>query len=339
MRPTVVAKQRLILVILAALILATIVISMGLGAAKVSYDRILPTLFGYGTFKEEFVLRSIRMPRIVITLLAGMALALSGSLLQGVTRNELADPGVIGINAGAGVGVAVFFLFFPIEPGSFVYMIPVVAFLGAMITTLLIYLFSYSRKNGLQPIAIVLNGIGFAFALSGLMYVLISSAEREKVDFISKWLAGNIWGTDWPFVYALLPWLVVLVPFALYKANRLNILGLSDPVVIGVGVSMNRERTWLLLAAVALAAAAVSVAGGITFIGLMAPHIARALVGPRFQLFMPVSILIGGFLLLVADTIGRNIGSAEGVAAGIIVALIGGPYFVYLLMRKDKAAG
>jgi iron complex transport system permease protein len=333
-QPSLLKKQRMLLFILLVLIIATTVVGMGLGYASLSYDRIIPTLFGNGTFKEEFVLFSIRLPRMIITLLAGMALALSGAILQGVTRNDLADPGIIGINSGAGVAITVFFLFFPIEAGSLVYMIPLIAFIGALLTAALIYLFAYSRTTGLQPVKLVLVGIGFAMALSGTMIVLISSAEREKVDFIAKWIAGNIWGTDWPFIWALLPWLAILIPFTLYKANRLNILGLSEPVAIGVGVSIEKERIILLLTAVALAASAVSVTGGISFIGLMAPHMAKSLVGPRNQLFIPVAILIGGWLLLFADTVGRNLVEPSGISAGIMVALLGAPYFMYLLLKK-----
>ncbi|MDM5330198.1 iron ABC transporter permease [Neobacillus sp. CF12] len=327
-------KQRISLFILFALILVTIVVGLGLGFSSVSYNRLIPTLLGQGTFKEEFVLFSIRLPRIIITLLAGMALALSGAILQGITRNDLADPGIIGINSGAGVAVAVFFLFFPIEAGSFIYMLPLVAFIGALLTAALIYLFAYSKTEGLQPVRLVLIGVGFSLALSGAMIVLISSAERAKVDFIAKWLAGNIWGTDWPFIWALLPWLIVLLPFTLYKANRLNLLGLSEPVAIGVGVSIEKERIVLLITAVALAASAVSVTGGISFIGLMAPHMAKALVGPRNQLFIPIAVLIGGWLLMFADTIGRNLMESAGIPAGIMVALIGAPYFMYLLLKK-----
>ena len=332
--PTLLRKQRIILFSLFALIIITLVIGLGLGYASLSYDRLIPTLLGQGTFKEEFVLFSVRLPRIIITLLAGMALALSGAILQGITRNDLADPGIIGINSGAGVAVTVFFLFFPIDSGSFVYMLPVVAFVGALLTAVLIYLFAYSKTEGMQPVRLVLIGVGFSMALSGAMIVLISSAERAKVDFIAKWLAGNIWGTDWPFIWALLPWLVVLLPFTLYKANRLNLLSLSEPVAIGVGVSIEKERIVLLITAVALAASAVSVTGGITFIGLMAPHMAKALVGPRNQLFIPIAILIGGWLLVFADTVGRNIMESAGIPAGIMVALIGAPYFVYLLLKK-----
>lgn len=333
-QPSLLKKQRLLLCILLVLITITTVIGMGFGYSSLSFDRLIPTLLGHGSFKEEFVLFSVRLPRLIVTLLAGMALALSGAILQGITRNDLADPGIIGINAGAGVAISVFFLFFPIEAGSFVYLLPVVAFVGAILTAFFIYIFSYKKNTGLQPIRLVLIGIGFSMALSGAMIVLISSAEREKVDFIAKWLAGNIWGTDWPFIWAILPWLVILIPFTLYKANRLNLMGLSEPVAIGVGVSIEKERIVLLLTAVALAAAAVSVTGGITFIGLMAPHMAKALVGPRNQLFIPVAILIGGWLLLFADTIGRNFLEPNGIPAGIMVALIGAPYFMYLLLKK-----
>ncbi|GGH31339.1 FecCD family ABC transporter permease [Paenibacillus segetis] len=332
--PALIRKQRIIVITLLALIVISIIVATGLGYSSLSYNRLIPTLLGHGTFKEEFVLFSVRLPRIIITLLAGMALALSGAILQGVTRNDLADPGIIGINSGAGVAIAAFFLFFPIKAGSFVYLLPLVAFVGALLTACIIYVLSYNKNVGLQPVRLVLIGIGFSMALSGVMIVLISSAERAKVDFIAKWLAGNIWGSDWPFIWAILPWLVILIPFALYKANRLNLLGLSEPVAIGVGVSIEKERIVLLLTAVALAASAVSVTGGIAFVGLMAPHIAKALVGPRNQMFIPVAILIGGWLLLFADTIGRNIVEPDGIPAGIMVAIIGAPYFMYLLMKK-----
>ncbi len=333
--PSLIKKQRFLMVCFCALIFLTIILSMGMGYSSLSYNRLIPTLFGEGTFKEEFILFSIRLPRIVITVLAGMALAVSGAILQSITRNDLADPGIIGVNSGAGVAIAVFFLYFPIDAGSFIYLLPAIAFIGALISACLIYGFSYSKYTGVQPIKLILVGVGFSMAMSGTMVVLISSAEREKVDFIAKWLAGNVWGTDWPFILAILPWLLILVPFTLLKANKLNLLHSSESIAIGVGVAVEKERIILLLTAVALAAAAVSVTGGIAFIGLMAPHIAKALVGPRAQLFLPVAILIGGWLLLFADTIGRNIVEPEGIAAGIMTALIGAPYFIYLLLKKS----
>ncbi|MBB6672036.1 FecCD family ABC transporter permease [Cohnella nanjingensis] len=333
--PAVIRKYRIAVGLLIALILVTVVAGMGMGYSKLSYGRLIPTLLGHGTFKEEFVLYSVRLPRIVITLLSGMALAVSGSILQGITRNDLADPGIVGINSGAGVAIAVFFLFLPLDPGTFVYLLPAVAFAGAFVTAGLIYAFSASRHSGLQPVKLVLTGVGFSMALSGVMIVLISSAERSKVDFISRWLAGNIWGTDWPFIWAIVPWLAILIPFTLYKANRLNLLGLSEPTAVGVGVAIRSERIVLLVVAVALAAAAVSVTGGIAFIGLMAPHIAKAIVGPRHQLSVPVALLIGGWFLLLADTIGRQVVDPDGIPAGVMVALIGAPYFMYLLLKRS----
>ncbi|MGI8314037.1 FecCD family ABC transporter permease [Halobacillus mangrovi] len=332
--PHLLRKQRLYVLGFAILILITSFIAMGIGYSSVSFDRIIPTIFGQGSFKEEFVLFSIRLPRLIISMLAGMALALSGAILQTITRNDLADPGIIGINAGAGVAISVFFLYFPIEAGSFVYLLPLVAFLGALVTSLLIYLFSYQKNAGFKPVRLVLVGIGFAMALSGSMIILISSAERTKVDFIANWLAGNIWGTDWPFIIAILPWLAILVPYTLYKSNRMNLLHLSEPVAIGAGVSIEKDRFILFIIAVALAASSVSVTGGIAFIGLLAPHLAKSLVGPRVQLFIPVAVLLGGWLLLVADTIGRNLTDPSGIPAGIMTAIIGAPYFIYLLIKN-----
>lgn len=331
--PDLIRKQRLLIIIFSVLLIITMIISMGLGDSSVSYGQILPTLLGHGSFKETFVLLSIRLPRILITILGGMALAVSGAILQSISRNDLADPGIIGINAGAGLAITIFFLFMPIEINAFIYVLPVVAFAGALLTAFLIYIFSYNKQTGLNPSGLILVGVGFAMALSGAMIVLISSAKQAKVNFISQWLAGDIWGTSWPFIWAILPWLLVLIPFTIYKANRLNILTLSEQTSIGVGLSVKRERITLLLTAVALAAAAVSVTGGIAFIGLIAPHMAKALIGSRHQLFLPIAALLGGWLLLLADTIGRNLVD-NGIPAGIMTALIGAPYFIYLLMRR-----
>ncbi|WP_027964974.1 FecCD family ABC transporter permease [Halalkalibacillus halophilus] len=327
-------KQRLWIIGLTLAIILTMAIGIGIGYSSISYQRIIPTLLGQGDFRESFILFDIRLPRMIITLLAGMALALSGAILQSLTRNDLADPGIIGINSGAGVAIAVFFLYIPLSPGNFTYVIPVVAFLGAALTAALIYFFSYKRGSGLQPIRLILTGVGFSMALSGAMVILISSAEREKVDFIARWIAGNVWGTDWPFILAILPWLIVLIPFALFQANRLNLLAFSEQVATGVGMRIEKDRVLLLLTAVGLAASAVSVTGGIAFVGLMAPHIAKTLIGKRHQLFIPIALLIGGWLLLFADLVGRNLVDPDGIPAGIMVALIGAPYFLYLLVKK-----
>ncbi|MFB9221034.1 FecCD family ABC transporter permease [Kurthia sibirica] len=316
------------------LLVSMIVIGLSVGYSSLGITQLFSTFIGNGKMSDEFILFSVRLPRVVILLLAGMALAVSGSLLQTLTKNDLADPGIIGINAGAGIGITVVYLFARDHFANFAYALPIVGFLSAIATAFLIYLFSYEKSKGIQPFRLVLVGVGFAAALSGLMIMLISSAERSDVAFISSWLAGNVWGADWPFVWALLPWLVILVPFVLYRANSLNILGLSEHTAIGLGASMNKERILLLVIAVALAAAAVSVTGGIGFVGLMAPHIAKSLVGPKHQRFLPVALLIGAILLLIADVIGRSILTTSTIPVGIVVAIIGAPYFLYLLKKQ-----
>ncbi|KOP80846.1 iron ABC transporter permease [Lysinibacillus sp. FJAT-14745] len=319
-------------------ILLTIVIfvmGISLGAASVSIDRIIPILMGDGSFKESFVLFSVRLPRLFVLAAAGMALALAGAVLQGVTRNDLADPGIIGINAGAGVGITLFYLLVNGDLPHFAYVLPLVGFCSASLTALCIYFFSYKRNEGVHPVQLILVGVGVASALSGVMMILISSAKRSDVQFIAQWLAGNIWGTDWPFFWALMPWLVLGIPFIFYKANVLNVLAMTEQTAVGLGLNIGRERLQLLVVSVALAAAAVSVTGGIAFIGLMAPHIAKQLVGPRYQFFLPITLFIGASLLMLADTIGRVAISSATVPAGIVVACIGAPYFLYLLRKND----
>lgn len=325
-------KQRIIVLSLLILLVVTCIISICLGKASLPLQRIIPTLLGYGSFKENFILYSLRLPRITITLLAGIALSLSGSILQAITHNDLADPGIMGINAGAGVGVSIFYLSFSINTTNFIYVLPLIAFISSLGTAALIYLLAYDKLTGLHPIRLVLTGVGFSLALSGTMVFIFSSVDPFQVDFIAKWMSGNIWGSDWPYVLAILPGLLFLIPYTIFKSNILNILSLNNHVATGVGLKLKSERLKLLITAVALASLAVAVTGGISFIGLMAPHIAKRLLGPRHQLNLPVTMLIGSWLLVLADTIAKNINVL--LPTGIVVSLIGAPYFMYLLLRK-----
>ncbi|WP_040227144.1 FecCD family ABC transporter permease [Bhargavaea cecembensis] len=321
------------LVILGILFICAVLLALSTGAAGLTIDRLIPVLTGFGTPKESFVLFEIRLPRVAVLALAGIALAVSGSVLQTISRNDLADPGIIGIHSGAGLAITVFYLFAGGDIPNYALLLPAVGFAGALATASLIWLFSTERGRGVQPVRLLLVGIGFASALSGAMMILISGAERQDVSFIAEWLAGSVWGADWPFVLALLPWVVLLVPFVFYRSNALNILSLAEPSAIGLGIRLARMRMLFLAIAVALAAAAVSVTGYIAFVGLMAPHIARALAGPRHERYLPVAMLTGAVLLIAADTIGHTLPGGLAVPAGIIVALIGAPYFLYL-MRK-----
>lgn len=320
----------------AALVLLFLVflISMAAGYISLTPAQLLRTIAGSGTERENLILFDFRLPRILITVLAGMSFAVAGGVLQSITKNPLADPGILGIHSGAGVMVVLYISFFSVEPGSFVYILPLFAFLGGMITAAIIYVLSYKRGEGIHPFRLVLNGVGLATAWSGAVLMISIRLERSDYQFMANWLAGNIWGDDWPFVFAFLPWLVLFFLIIFARLQALNLLNVDEQAAIGLGVRVEKERWILLFSAVALASAAVSVTGGISFVGLIAPHMARRLVGPRHQVFLPLSALIGAILLLSADTIGRVILDPKGIPAGVIVAVIGAPYFLYLLSRQ-----
>ena len=281
-----------------------------------------------------YVLVNIRIPRLLVVFFSGVALALSGSLLQSISRNDLADPGIIGINAGAGLGVTVFFLIFVFEARTFAYLLPIVAFLGGLLSAVIIFLLSYNKNHGIHPYKMILMGVGFSMAASGLMVLLISSAERDQVAFITNWLAGNVWGGDWPYVYFTLPIMLVLMVYLVFQTQTLNIIQLGDQQAKSLGVPLKKKVFQYLLVATMLASISVALVGNISFIGLLAPHIAKQLVGQRNQRFLPLAALIGGNLLLMADLLARNIIQPNGLPTGILVAVIGAPYFIYLIIKK-----
>lgn len=316
------------------LLIIIFVVSVATGFASLTPSELFRTIIGQGTPRENLILFEFRLPRIFVAILAGMGLAVSGAILQSITKNPLSDPGILGINAGAGLMVVVYIMFFTVESSSFLYVLPLFALAGGMATAAVIYVMSYIKGEGVEPTRLVLVGVGLAAALYGATLTLSTRLDMEDYSFMANWMAGRIWGDDWTFVLSLLPWILLLVPYTMFKSNVLNTLNLHENVSVGVGVNVGRERIILIIVAVALASASVAVSGGIAFVGLMSPHIARSLVGPRHQSFLPVAALIGAILLLAADTIGRVILDPSGIPAGIIVTIIGAPYFMYLLAKK-----
>ncbi|WP_145331973.1 iron ABC transporter permease [Paenibacillus xylanexedens] len=326
-------KGIVVLVVLGLLIITAFIISMNTGFTKLSPLEVLRTLFGSGTPKQELILFEFRLPRIVIAVLIGAGLALSGCILQGISRNALADPGILGINAGAGLMVMLFVSFFPTTTAAPIFLLPILALVGASFAAFLIYILSYKKGEGILPTRMLLTGIGVAAGISSAMIVLTLRLSPEKYQFVATWLAGSIWGSNWKFVIALLPFILVLVPLVLAKARVLNVLNLGDQTASGLGAPVERERMILLASAAILAGACVSVSGGIGFVGLIGPHLARRLVGPKHQFLLPASALVGSLLVLVADTLGRVILQPSEIPAGILVAILGAPYFLYLLSR------
>lgn len=300
-------------------------ISMNTGLMTLSPNEIFQTLIGNGTSQQELILYDFRLPRISLAILVGAGLAISGCILQGVTRNPLADTGILGINAGAGIAVLLFVTYFSSASGSSVFLLPIIAFIGAAVATLLIYLLSYKKGEGITTTRFVLTGVAVAAGITALMIVFTLRLSPTKYQFITTWLAGSIWGSSWVFVWVLLLWLVILVPLAFRKAKVLDLFSLGEEATIGLGVNLEKERVILLSIAVAIAGVSVSVSGGIGFIGLLAPHLARQLVGSRHRYLLPLSALIGSSLLIVADTLGRVVISPAEMPAGILVSIIGAP--------------
>ncbi|GIO40948.1 FecCD family ABC transporter permease [Paenibacillus apis] len=315
-----------------ALVVAML-LSVRIGTVELSYSDIWQILIGKGDQRLRMVFIDFRLPRTMIAVMIGAALAVSGAIMQGVSRNSLADPGLLGINAGAGLMVMLYVFFFGISASSSIFLLPLLALIGASTAALLIFILAYKKQEGLSPIRLVLSGIGVAAGISAAITILTIQFNPQQYQFIATWLAGSIWGTSWMFVLALLPWLVVLLPYVYSRSNVLNILMLSEDTASGLGARITLEQLKMLAVAVGLAAAAVSVSGSIGFVGLIAPHIARICVGARHQRLLPISALFGALLVTIADILGRSLMNGNEIPVGVVIAVIGAPYFIFLLLR------
>ena len=323
-----------VLLTLGLLIIIVFVLSMNTGFIRLSPLDTIRTLFGGGTEKEQLILFDFRLPRIVISVLIGAGLAVSGCIMQGISRNALADPGILGINAGAGLVVLIFVAYYPNMGTASIFLLPVLAWIGAGVTAAIIFSLSYKRHKGLLPTRLLLTGVAVAAGISAATIVITLRINPEKYQFVATWMAGSIWGTNWKFVLALLPFIVILLPFVFSKARTMNVLNLGEMTATGLGAKVSREQIVLLAAAVGLAGSCVAVSGGIGFVGLIGPHLARRLVGPKHQALLPASALTGSFMVIVADMLGRLILQPSEIPAGIIVAIVGAPYFLYLLAHS-----
>lgn len=285
-------RQLLILNGLLILIVAAAILSVNSGYARIPFSTAVHSIFQPHMDGASVVVAQFRVPRIVLAVLCGMGLALAGCVMQTVTGNPLADPGILGINAGAGFAVMLFLTFFPaLHIRTMAYQ-PIFAIAGGLCTTGLLYLFA--KRNGkLLPIYFLLGGIGLASLFSSFMLIMAANMDNSSYQLVARWLAGNIWGTSWHQVLALLPYMLILVPFLLTKSNILDILLLGENTAISLGIAVEREIRLLLIASVALTSACVAVSGGIGFVGLVAPHMARRLIGGRHHALMPASMLLG----------------------------------------------
>jgi iron complex transport system permease protein len=323
-------KRALLVTIgLALVAFAVLVISTGIGEVKIAPLDVLKVLIGQGDKRDALIVTQFRLPRILVALLVGMGLAASGAILQSIIRNPLASPDVIGITGGASVSAVAFITLFPAV--SIVWL-PLSAFVGAAVITLLIYLLSW--KNGVTALRLVLIGVGIGAAMSALTTLMIVISPIYLTSKAVIWLTGSVYGSNWTNVWTLLPWMAVLLPLAMIFARHINIQQLGDDLATGVGAAVQRHRFLLLLICVGLAGASVAVGGAIGFVGLLAPHIARKLVGPSFGALLPVSALTGGVIVMVADLIARTLFSPLDLPVGIFTSAVGAPFFIYLLYRN-----
>jgi iron complex transport system permease protein len=323
---------------LALLLLAisffALILNVGRGEYPIAGIDIIKTLFGIDTGNPDhtFVVRELRLPRSLVAFVVGVALAISGTIFQGITRNPLADPSIIGIDTGASLAAVTVIVLFPSTP---TYLLPISAFVGALTVAALIYWLAWNE--GSSPILLILMGIGLSAIASAFTSLVITFGNIYDVNAALVWLAGSVYGRTWEQFLSLLPWAIVFVPMAFVLARHLNVLNLGDDVAKGLGSRLEWQRGLLVIVAVALAGASVATAGTIGFVGLIAPHVGRQLVGANHQGLLPVSALMGGLLVVIADLLGKTLFAPVEIPCGIMTAAIGAPYFLYLLIRdRDR---
>lgn len=324
------ARAALSFFMMALLLVALFFAAVNIGSLKVSFPELLKGLFV--EYNEDVAtIYDLRFPRIIISLLAGAAVAVSGVLFQAVLKNPLADPGIIGISSGASFAAVLITAFAP----AFYFFTPMFAFLGGVVAFALVY--SLSWKGGLSPLRIILVGVAVQAMFSGLSSAL-NSMNGGNMSGVASIVNGNITMKTWDDVYTLLPYVAVGLVLALVFVRTCNLLSLEDKTARSLGVNVNRMRIVISLIAVLLAGISTAVAGSISFLGLIVPHIGRLLVGSDHKKLVPFSILLGAFTFLLADTIGRTIASPYEVSASIIMSVVGGPFFIILLRRSKKYA-
>lgn len=304
------------------------VASLTLGSVDISFSTIVHTLLGNVQTTDEMVIWNIRFPRNIVGALVGANLAVSGAILQAVMKNPLADPGIVGVSSGAGLAGVIMLIFMP---EASILLTPV-AFVGAMLSAAAVYALAW--KNGIRPTRIILAGVAVsAFLGSGISALLVFYSD--KVQGALLWMVGGLSARSWPQVETLFPYTILGLVLALAGCKALTILSLGDETARGLGVPVERVRFTMTAVAALLAAGAVSVAGLIGFVGLVVPHIVRLIIGTDYKYVIPGSAILGAGVLVFCDTLGRVAFSPIEIPAGIIMAFLGAPFFLYLLRRSS----
>ena len=311
----------------AAFTVFAMIASLLFGSADISFGTILHTLMGNVQTTDEMVIWNIRFPRNIVGALVGANLAVSGAILQAVMKNPLADPGIVGVSSGAGLAGVIMLIFMP-EASL---LLTPVAFIGAMLSAAAVYALAW--KNGIRPSRIILAGVAVsAFLGSGISALLVFYSD--KVQGALLWMVGGLSARSWPQVESLFPYTILGLVFAICGCKALTILSLGDETARGLGLPVEKVRFTMTAVAALLAAGAVSIAGLIGFVGLVVPHIVRLIVGTDYKYVVPGSAILGAGVLVFCDTLGRVLFSPIEIPAGIIMAFLGAPFFLYLLRRS-----
>ncbi|TVX99746.1 FecCD family ABC transporter permease [Cohnella terricola] len=308
------------------------VVAMVFGAADTSFHDLWLALTSQDKGDKVLVLREIRLPRELAAMLIGAAFAVSGAIMQGVTRNPLADPGLLGLTSGANMALALAFVFIP---GLNYFGIMIACFIGAALGATLVIVLGALRQGSLSPIRIVLAGA----AVSAFLYAIsegVSIVFRISKD-VSMWTAGGLIGTTWGQLQAISPIILVGIAIALFLSNQVTILSLSDEVATGLGQKLVVMKGVMFVLVVFLTGASVALVGNIAFVGLMIPHIVRMIVGTDYKHVLPISVTTGAAFMLLADTLGRTINAPYETPMVAIVAMLGLPFFLFVVRKGGKA--
>ncbi len=313
------------------LTLGSIALSLSMGSVSVSLKEIADVLFSESTKLNYQIIWNIRFPRTIVAALVGMALAVSGGILQGIMRNPLASPNIIGVSSGAGFAGILLLIMFP----EYVALLVPFAFLGAMITTVVIYTIAW--RGGSDPHRLILTGVGVsAFLGAGIQSLMIFYPDR--VQSVIGFMVGGLAARSWDHAAILAPYALIGTALAFLTSRRLNILMMGDETARSLGLNVELTRVILIALSSILAAASVSIVGLLGFVGLIVPHLARIFVGQDYRYLFPASALIGAGLVVYCDTFARIILDPVELPVGIIMAAIGGPFFLYLLRRDSSVS-
>ncbi|WP_139323076.1 FecCD family ABC transporter permease [Deinococcus marmoris] len=316
----------------AAVLVLALLASLALGASEISLARVAGLLLAPDDSTDSLVVHALRLPRTLVAGLAGAALAVSGLLLQGVTRNPLADPGILGVEAGGAFAILIMVVFFPAAPS--VLFVPA-AFVGGAAAAAAAY--SAARSVGLTPLRLALAGVAVAYLLGAATRAVQILFETRAQGALFA-LSGSVAGRTWEQLWQVAPWLGLGLMLALLLASRVNVLALGEDVARGLGASAARDSAMITGLGVLLAAGSVSVVGPIGFVGLIIPHAARALMGSDHRLSLPLAALLGAAFLILADIAARLIDRPAETPVGILVAAAGAPFFVLLARRIGRRA-